>query len=338
VANELYLLLLNKAEELKVVKSGTIGNVRILDAAFVPVEPAGPRAGGVLPLALVLGLLLGVGAAMGRAALREGIDDPETLEREAGLPVYASIPHSDPQEALVRVAGEGTVPLLAEVRPDDLAIEALRSLRTSLLFALAEARNNVVAVGGPGPSLGKSFVCANLARLLAEGGTRVVVVDADLRRGHLHSYLGGGKAPGLSDVVAGTADLKRVVRSTTTPNLSFLSCGQQATNPADMLGSRRYVEIVEALSRDHDLVLVDTAPVLAVTDGALAARPAGLALLVLRAGKHPLREVVLAVKRLAQGGVATKALVLNDVRPKMPGRTAGHYQYEYARTTKGQGR
>ncbi len=175
VANELYVLLLNKAQELQVVKSGTIGNVRILDAALVPEAPVSPRSAATLALAALAGAVLGAIAAFGRKALDQGVDDPELIERESGLPVYATVPHSAEQADLSRGLGKkgsADSAVLAVVQPNALAIEALRSLRTSLQFALAEARNNIVAISGPSPGIGKSFVCVNLAHVQADNGRR----------------------------------------------------------------------------------------------------------------------------------------------------------------------
>ncbi|HYG68472.1 MAG TPA: GNVR domain-containing protein, partial [Anaeromyxobacteraceae bacterium] len=199
VANELYLTLLNKAQELKVIKSGTIGTVRILDAAILPAKPVKPKKPTVLALSLFLGLALGVAAAFGRRALDRGVEDPDQVERTMGVPVYASVPQSEVQADAAKKRRHGErIPILAAANPQELAIESLRSLRTSLQFSLLEAKNQIVTIGGPAPSVGKSFVSANLGHLLAESGKRVIVVDGDLRRGHLHRYFGGGRERGLS--------------------------------------------------------------------------------------------------------------------------------------------
>ena len=334
VASELYVLLLNKSQELKVVKSGTIGNVRILDAAAVPIEPVSPKAARTLALALLAGLFLGIAAAFLMKALDLGVEDPERLEAELGVPVYGSVPHSDVQQSRGKAAGRRSksVPVLAVTDPGDLAVEALRSLRTSLQFALAEARNNVVAIGGPSPSIGKSFVSVNLAHLVADSGRRVLLIDADLRKGHLHAYFGGERGVGLAEVIAEGGDPARAVRASSSPTLSFMGMGEVPPNPSELLSSRRYEEVITWASRAYDVVIVDTSPILAVTDAALAARPAATNFLVLRAGQHPVREVAAAVKRLAQNGVKPHAIILNDVRPRRGYSYSGygyHYHYSY---------
>jgi tyrosine-protein kinase Etk/Wzc len=332
VANELYLLVVNKVQELKVVKSGTIGNVRVLDTAVRARRPVRPDPVPALAAALAAGLALGIGLAFLRRALARGLEDPEAIERVTGLSVYASIPHSDAQTGLARSqrrGAPGECPLLALHDPSDLAIEAVRSLRTSVAFALAEAENNLVALGGPSPGVGKSFVAANLAQVLAESGTRVLLVDADLRKGRLHELLGGGGEPGLSDMIAAGEALPGAVRQTPQAGLDFLPRGRTAPNPSELLASERFRKVMDWASRSYDVVVVDTAPILAVTDGALVSRHCGVNLLVLRAGRHPVREIGAALKAYAQGGVRLHAVVLNGARPSSAGGHGYHYQYSY---------
>jgi len=332
VANELYLLVVNKVQELKVVKSGTVGNVRLLDSAVRARRPVRPDPLPALAAALAVGLALGLGLAFLRRALARGLEDPEAVERVSGLSVYASIPHSPAQAGLARSQRRGAPgenPLLALHDPSDLAVEAVRSLRTSVAFALAEADNNVVALGGPSPGVGKSFVAANLAQVLAESGSRVLLVDADLRKGRLHELLGGAGDPGLADMIVAGEPLPGAVRATAQAGLDFLPRGRTAPNPSELLGSERFRKVMDWASRSYDVVVVDTAPILAVTDGALVSRLCGVNLLVLRAGRHPVREIGAALKAYVQGGVQLHAVVLNGARPSRAGGHGYHYQYSY---------
>ena len=328
VANELYLTLLNRAQELKVVKEGTLGNVRVLDAALLPVKPVAPVRGRILALSLLLGLAGGVGLAFARRSLDQGIEDPDQVERAAGIPVFASVPFS--QTESTRAAGADPQRLLAVSEPKDLAVESLRSLRTALQFALVEAGSQVVAVGGPAPGVGKSFVSANLGHLLAEAGKRVVVVDADLRRGTLHKAFGLARGPGLADVIAGVP-LAEALHEAAHPGLSVLTSGSLPPNPAELLASERMARLVGELRARFDVVLLDTPPVLAVTDAALVARHAGVNLLVVRSGQHPLRELVAAVRLLGRNGIRVNGFVMNGVRLDrgLGRRSAYHYQYKY---------
>ena len=333
VANELYLALLNKTQELKVVKEGTIGNVRVIDTAMVPAEPVSPRKLVIVLLSIVFGFALGLGAAFVRRALDHGVEDPDALERSLGVGVHASVPHSQAHaEAERRARRERRqVPLLALEAPKDIAVEAVRSLRTSLQFALVESRNSIVAVSGPAPGVGKSFLTANLAHLLGEAGKRVVVVDADLRRGRLHGYYGGERKHGLSDVIAGEVPLDAAIRETRSENVSFVPTGTIPPNPAELLGSERFSRVLAELASRHDIVLLDTPPILAVTDAALVGRQAGVNLLVVRAGAHPLREISAALRAFGRNGVRVQGIVMNDVRLDrgLGRRNAYHYQYRY---------
>jgi tyrosine-protein kinase Etk/Wzc len=331
VANELYSLLLNKSQELRVVKSGTVGNVRILDAAAVPHRPIWPVPGFALGFAALLGLSIGICAVFVRKALSKGADDPEEIERETGLPVYAMVPRSARQAQIERTEAAGRPAVLAAADSGDAAIENLRSLRTSLQFALVESRNNVISIGGPSPGVGKSFVAVNLAVVLASAERRVLLVDADLRRGRLHRHFAAARQPGISDVLSGAALLDDAVRHTGHQGLDMLPTGRIPPNPSELLASHRFHALVAEVSRRYDLVLIDTPPVLAVTDGSVVARLAGVNLLVLRCGEHSIREISLAVKRLQQGGVAVQGAVLNDVRPTSGqfGRFGRYRRYEY---------
>jgi len=331
IASELYVLLMNRAQELQVMKSGTIGNVRIIDPPLVPQEPVSPKRGSTFGLSLLVGATLGVAIAFARKAIDQGVEDPEIIEREIGLPVYATIPHSQAQAAVSRKgkSQRKTIPVLAIANPDDLAIEALRSLRTSLQFALGEARNNIIAIAGPSPGIGKSFLAVNLAHVLADLDKRVLLVDADLRKGHLHRYFGVEKVPGLADLIRGTAEEKDVVRNASVGNVNFIPMGERPPNPSELLSSSRFHELMAHASREYDLVIVDTPPILAVTDAALAGRGAGTNLMVVRAAQHPIREIAVAVKRLAQNGVDTRAIIVNDVMPRAGGYRYASYGYDY---------
>jgi tyrosine-protein kinase Etk/Wzc len=329
VASELYFMLLNKAEELRVVKSGTIGNVRIVDPALLPYEPASPKKLVVLALSLTLGLVVGVGLAFGKDAMDQALKDPNTIESKTGLPVYASIPHSDREEALARerTGAKGFRPLAIE-DPTDLAIESLRSLRTSLQFALVEARNNIITVGGPSPSVGKTFLSVNLAHVLANSGKRVLLVDADLRRGKIHRFFGGRRTPGVSEVVAGQHSIQDVLRTCEQPGLDVIATGKLPPNPSELLGTQGFRSFLAEASSRYDFVVVDVPPILAVTDAAIIAAAAGVNLLVLRAGQHPTREIVSALKALDNGGVRVNGAVVNDVQTSL-GTRYGRYAYKY---------
>jgi tyrosine-protein kinase Etk/Wzc len=333
VATETYLVLLNKAQELRVAKSGTIGNVRVLDQARVPHDPVRPRTLAVLVVSLLLGLGGGVAAAIGRRGLDRSVHDVEEIEAGTGLPVYVTIPHSEKQAAIARVAlrgGQAPMPVLSAVNPGDVAIESLRSLRTSLQVTLGESQNNIVTVVSPTPGVGKSFVGLNLADVFAALGKKVLLVDADLRRGHLHRHFGMSRQPGLSDVVNGAVALDAAISNPREGQLYFLPTGTIPPNPAEILSSQGFEWLLREASKRFDIVIVDTPPLLAVTDSVLVARFAGVNLLVLRAGHHQIREIAMAVRRLEQSRIKVQGAVLNDLSGSGGRYRRYDYAYEYS--------
>ncbi|HTP28026.1 MAG TPA: polysaccharide biosynthesis tyrosine autokinase [Anaeromyxobacteraceae bacterium] len=330
VAHQLYMVLLNKAQELRVVKSGTIGNVRILDQAVVNDVPVGPKRGQIMGLGTSVGIILGVGIAISRKKLRSGVEDPELVEQVTGLPVYGSVPYSGLQSDWSRSRRKKGQPalILAADAPNEMAVESLRSLRTSLQFSLTEATNSIIAITGSRPGIGKSFVAMNLAHVLAETGRRVLLVDGDLRKGTLHRYFGTEPSPGLSEVIAGALPFTEAVRLSLVSKVQLLPRGRVPPNPAELLAGEHFRRLVEEFASRYDLVLIDSPPVLAVTDAALIGRTAGINMVVMRAGYHAVREITQTVKTLSQNGVRVNGFILNGVNPSI-GSYTGVYHYEY---------
>jgi len=338
VNTALYNALLNGAQELKVAKAGTVGNVRVVDYALPPDAPVRPQKGLIMLVALAFGLVFGVVAAIVRRAIQSrAVHDPKVVEQTFGMPVYATVPHSATQEKLAkrqgRAAGENLI--LAALESDDLSVESLRSLRTSLHFMLLEAPNNVIMITGPSPGIGKSFVSMNLAAVLASAGRRVVVVDADMRKGHLNRYVGLPRDGGLSEVISGQAALTESIHRTPVEGLDLIPTGALPPNPAELLMHPRFGDVLSELSASYDLVLVDCPPIMAVTDAALVGRHAGASLLVIKAGVHPIREVEQSIKRLQQAGVQVRGFIFNDLevsRSRHYGYGRYAYQYSYKRS------
>ncbi len=333
VASELYTTLLNNAQELKVVKAGTVGNVRIIDPAVTANKPVRPKKKFIVAMSFVLGLLLAIAAAVVRKRMQAGVEDPEVVERQLGLPVYATIPVSRKQRELNkrgRNRGDATL-VLAAVEPEDLAVESVRSLRTSLHFAQLDAKNNIIMITSPSPGAGKTFVTANLATILADAGKRVLIVDADLRRGRMHTLFGLSRESGLSELIAGTCDEKSVVQATGIENLDAISTGKRPPNPAELLLHENFARFIQQISSSYDYVVIDTPPVLAVTDSAIVGRLAGATLMVLKDGQHPLREIEQSIKRLKLAGVNLRGAVFNAISRVSAKHGFGrYYGYSYS--------
>jgi tyrosine-protein kinase Etk/Wzc len=314
VSTTLYTNLLNTAQQLRVSKAGTVGDVRIIDDAAAARLPVEPKAKVILVLAAVLGLFLALSAVWLRCTLRMLVEDPEKIESQLGLPVYATVPHSKAELEIARAikSGKGVTEQLAITKPEDDAVESLRSLRTTLHFALLDADKGSILITGPSPGVGKSFISRNLGVVLAQAGKNVVVIDADLRRGHIHRDFGFPRENGVSDYVGGEQTLSNIVRPTSIPGLSVVTTGQIPPNPSEVLMHPRFEDLLQRLGEIFDILIIDAPPMLAVSDAAIIGRHTGATLLVARAGMHPMRELEQSVKRLAQAGVQAKGFVFND--------------------------
>lgn len=333
VSNETYTALLNQAQQLDIARAGTVGNVRIIDAAAVDTtQPVKPRKAILVLGITLLGALLAAGFVLLRDMLHRGIEDPADIE-ELGLPVYASIPVSlAEKQSSVRgkdVHGNGRQQLLVVTDPADLAAEALRSLRTSLHFTRMEARNNVLMISGASPEAGKTFVSANLAAVVAQSGQRVLLIDGDMRKGALHKVIGGHGESGLSELIVGQRSFDDVVRPVPgVETLSFIARGKVPPNPSELLMNARFTALLDRLKPQFDLILIDTPPILAVTDAAVIGHHAGTSLLVTRFGLNQAREIALAKQRFEQNGVALKGAIFNAVEKRAAGYSSyGYYEY-----------
>jgi len=332
VSTELYTTMLNNAQTLRVAKSGTIGNVRIIDEAVLPMKPIKPKKSLIIMVSFILGLMIGVAWVFIRKALHRGIEDPDQIEKQLNIPVYATIPHSNVQAKLSVKLTKGIKPdpelpfILALSHKEDLAIESLRSLRTTLHFAFLEAQNNIIMITGPSPGIGKTFVAINLAVVLADAGKKILLIDADLRKGLTHQSLGLDRENGLSDLISNSISLEQAVRHIVAANIDFISTGSIPPNPSELLLHERFEQLLTTLAKQYDHIIIDTPPILAVTDAGIIGRIASATLMVVKAGQHPLRELEQCTKRLAQSGVTMKGIVFNDL-PENSSRYGAGYGY-----------
>lgn len=338
VNNDLYISLLNSFQQLRLVKEGKIGNVRLVDAAVVPRDAVKPERTKVLALALLSGLLAGLAAAFIRNNLRAGINNPDEIEQYLGMHVFATVPHSRAQGILTSQAKASTssAPLLALHAPDDPSVESLRSLRTALQFAMLDAPNNLVLLTGPTQSLGKSFISANFAAVLSAGGKRVLLIDADMRKGHIHKAFNVARGYGLSELIIGSQTLGQVLHKNVAPQLDIITTGTLPPNPAELLMSPATRQLLQGLSDLYDVVLIDTPPVLAVSDTQVLAPAAGTVFLLAREGVTTLGELQEASKRLSQSGSAVRGVIYNDVNiyQRRYGDSSGYgYKYKSYRYT-----
>lgn len=325
-----YMQLLNRQQELNIAKSSAIGNVRIIDDAQTEDDPVKPKKA----LIVILGFLFGAGLSISlitlRTLLRRGIESPEQLE-ELGINVYASIPISD---WLQKKASQITykdknkkehAAYLAIENPADIAIEAIRSLRTSLHFAMMEAKNNVIMISGASLNAGKTFISSNLVAVIAQTGKKVLLIDGDMRKGYMHHLFGLSKDNGLSDILSGKERVEDVIQSLPLSGFDFIPRGKIPPNPAELLMHERFDRLIEWAESKYDFVLIDTPPILAVTDAAIIGRNAGTTMLVARFEINTPKEIEVSIKRFEQSGISVKGCILNAVVKK----TSGYYSYGY---------
>ncbi|UHT63357.1 polysaccharide biosynthesis tyrosine autokinase [Acinetobacter lwoffii] len=327
VKQQLYTGLLNSYQQLRIAKAGEIGNVRIVDTAVEPIQPIKPKKLQILILSIFLGGFLGTLLALLRNMMRSGIKDAAQIENELDLPVYATVPRSLIQESRINLLKKKkNIPILAVKDGGDIAIESLRSMRTAIHFALMNASNNVIALSGPAPEIGKSFITVNLATILAQGGKRVLVIDGDMRRGYLHKYFNAELSPGLAELLNLQNSYEDIVQNSTVENLFFVTRGKSPVNPSELLSTDKFKAFLDQASAHFDHILIDTPPVLAVTDGIIIAQYAGVNLLIARHAQTQIKELEITVNRFEQANVKVNGVILNDVQKG----AAGSYGYNYA--------
>ncbi|HDZ2028114.1 TPA: polysaccharide biosynthesis tyrosine autokinase, partial [Klebsiella pneumoniae] len=329
-----YMQLLNRQQELNIAKSSAIGNVRIIDNAVTEPKPIKPKKIIIVLLGIILGGGVSVAIVILQVFLRRGIESPEQLE-ELGVNVYASIPVSETfskktsqsfKRNKIKGVNEYRDGLLAIENPADLAIEAIRGLRTSLHFAMMEARNNILMISGASPNAGKTFVSTNLSAIIAQSNKKVLFIDADLRKGYTHKLFEVSNDNGLSDLLAGKTDIAKAIKKLPAAGFDFISRGNIPPNPAELLMHERFGKLLEWANNEYDLVVIDTPPILAVTDAAIIGNYSGTTLLVARFEMNTPKEIEVSVKRFEQSGVKVKGCIMNGVVKK----ASSYYSYGYS--------
>ncbi|EMJ5881848.1 tyrosine-protein kinase [Enterobacter cloacae] len=345
----IYLQLLTRQQELNISRSSAIGNVRIIDSAVTQPDPIKPRKALVIVFGILLGLILSVGLVLVRMALRRGINTADQLEG-LGVQVMATLPRSAwlwKKTNLRRKRAFGTrwkhritdVPFLPVDRPADIFVEAVRGLRTSLHFTLQDAANRIVMISGPTQDCGKTLVSTSLAAIEAQAGLRVLFIDADMREGYVHNVFGLTNHTGLSGVLDGKCECQEAIQRYEKGNIDVLTCGPVPLRPSELLMSERFRAVMTWANEQYDLVILDTPPVLAVTDASVAAPVAATSLLVARFAKTSLKEMENSIKRLQQTGAYINGTVLNDVvKSAALYYRAGYGHYEYGQSPTRQSR
>ena len=317
----LYTNMLNSVQQLRLVSAGEVGSVRIVDFAEQTTRPVKPKKKVILAIFLFLGLLLGMAIISLKEKISGGVKSASFIEKETGFTVYAKVPKGNPKGT------KGTRPL-AVVEPDDVAVESLRALRSSLEFSMMDSDQPVIGVSGLIPGVGKSFISVNLAALYAGLGKKVLLIDADLRKGRLHKEFGIKRGNGLSQILLREVQPADVISSTEVENLFVLPCGNVPANPAELLGSKHFAELIEQFKLQYDLIIIDTPPIMLVTDAALACRVASQIVMVIEYNKHAIEAIQDGMSQILKGNPnAHASIVIN----KYEHGSQDGYGYKYGK-------
>jgi succinoglycan biosynthesis transport protein ExoP len=318
---QLYDSLLSKAKQTGVSGELRASNIRVVDAAELPRSPVLPRTRLNLSVGLFGGFFLAIGVAFFLDFMDNRIKTPEEIKAHLGIPFLGLIPD------VGTVEGMAGSPILSKGVPANFA-EAFRVVRTNILFSSAESGIRSVVITSSGPSEGKSVVASNLAIGLAQSGLRVLIVDADMRRPRVHEILGYPCEPGLSNLLVGTSKASESVRKTEVPGLWVLPAGRIPPNPAELVGSQRFRDFLASLSEHFDWVIIDSPPVMAVTDAAIIGNSVSGAIFVIGAEMTSRNVARNALDWLAAAHVKPIGAILNRVDLQ---RNSYYYSQYYRR-------
>ncbi|QGP52725.1 Tyrosine-protein kinase wzc [Piscirickettsia salmonis] len=331
VQNTIYTNLMQKVQQFELLKAGTVGDLSVIDYANIPYKISNKPTLLIIILVTFIGFFLSMIYVFIRKALFQGIEDPDVIESRHGLSVLGTLLTSPAQQQQVKDFQKNKVmqlKLLSELDPMDMTVEALRSLRTNLTFELAAAKNNIINISGPCPNVGKTFVSVNLAHVLSETGQRVLVIDGDLRRGSMHDYFGLSREHGLIDVLEGKLTLEHAVHRTHIDNLDMMPTGALIVKHAELLMGNKLGEVLEQLSSNYDAVIIDTAPILAITDASLVAQYAGTNIVVFADTMHDDKEIELTINRFEKAGVKLAGFIFNNMQMATT-TLSNKYKYAY---------
>lgn len=333
---KVYEGMLASQQQIQMMKAGILSNLRILDSASYPVAPLTAKKRVIVLSSFVLGLLAGLCFIFARYVLSPVLADVDSVERELGistpgvLPVSAILPFSQIQHNYNKKSQQSTdkaVFILSREYPKDVAVEGLRSLRTAVQMMLLETKGNVMAMTGCSPSAGKSFISSNLALLFSDLNKRILLIDADMRRGKLCQDFDVTKTPGLAEFLQEKSPLSHVIQSVIPQRLDFISAGEFPENPSELLSKNHFGQLIETLKPLYDLIIIDTPPVLAVTDASLLLKYSMNNFLVFNTDCDQLKTAQRVKNLLERNGIILRGIVFNTTHPGKSSSAA----YDYAK-------
>lgn len=318
----IYNQLVAKQQELSVLNSGITADVRIIDSAESQPNAVAPKKALILVLAAILGFIVGCAYVIARELFNNKIKGTEDIDA-LGINVYATIPFSTHEKKLI---AEGNKHPLALENPADTAVEAIRSLRTSVYFSVMNQGNNLVMVTSASPGVGKSFVTSNMAVVLANAGKKVLLIDTDLRKGHIHKAFGLSNKLGLSDYLSQSDTSQPNIHNSVIENLDVICRGKNVTHSSELLMSERFKRLLDTVKGQYDIVVIDSAPILAITDSAIIGKYVGTSLLIAYYGVNTVKDIELSLKRFKQNDIEITGVILNGIDAKSDDY---NYVYEY---------
>lgn len=318
----IYNQLVGKQQELSVLNSGITADVRIIDTAESQPNAVAPKKALILALAAILGFIIGCAYVIAREFFNNKIKGTEDIDA-LGINVYATIPYSEYEKKMVAAGNKR--PLALE-NPADTAVEAIRSLRTSVYFSVMNQGNNLVMVTSASPGVGKSFVTSNMAVVLANAGKKVLLIDTDLRKGRIHQSFDLNNKSGLSEYLSQQDATQPTIHRSVIENLDVICRGKNVTHSSELLMSERFKHLLDDVKGQYDIVVIDTAPILAITDSAVIGKYVGTSLLIAFYGVNTVKDVELSMKRFKQNDIEITGVILNGIDARSDDY---NYVYEY---------
>ncbi|MBE0407083.1 polysaccharide biosynthesis tyrosine autokinase [Psychrobacter sp. AOP22-C1-22] len=333
INREIYLTLLKNYEQLKIVKAGQIGFARIIDLPISTYQAIAPKKPLIVFLSALTGILLGIILVLLKNMLRNVVKDPERLEAKTGIPVIATIPRSALLTRL-RKNKKSQNRLLAHTDNNSLSYEAIKSLRTNLMFGMTTVgkvgqRAKVILITGESPGVGKSFISSNLSEVFSQLDKKVLIIDADMRLGELHKMFNMTQDNGLGDYLAQQIALTTVIHPTTMDNIDFIPRGQHPHNPSSLLSGDKFEQMMTELNEHYDYIVIDSPPILAASDAMIMSHYADKVLMVTRYDQSIEGQVAYAVKQMNKANVQVDGIILNDVQQGLMSKYSYHYSYAY---------
>jgi len=333
INREIYLNLLKNYQQLQIAKAGQTGFARIIDLPTNTFDAIAPKKLQIMILALLLGGMLGTMLVLLKNLLRNVVKDPERLEAKTGVPVIATIPRS-PLLTRLRKNKKSPNRLLAHADNDSLSYEAIKSLRTNLMFGMPVVgkvgeRAKVVLITGESPGVGKSFISANLTEVFSQLDKKVLIIDADMRLGELHRMFDMTPDNGLGDYLAQQGELAAVIHPTSIDNIDFMPRGQHPKNPSSLLSGDKFEQMMTELNEHYDYIVIDSPPILAASDAMIMSHYADRVLMVTRYDQSVEGQVAYAIKQMHKADIQVDGIILNDVQQGLMSKYSYHYSYAY---------